>query len=127
MLGKFGCDISVRIKAFRYCVQLHCCHDCVEIYPQEAESLAAHIHIDNAGSVATQSAPVCVVVVIVDVHAVLAGTEPLVMRPLRIASIKCHFHSGDSFLRASHTDKNFFTDTQLCNLFQLEYSLKLSA
>lgn len=83
----------------------------VGIYPQEAETLG-HVDIDG-GSVAAQAAPVRVVVVVVGVYAVLAGTEPLVVRPVRVASIKCHFHSGDFFASAtrlrSHTDNGSFT------------------
>jgi hypothetical protein len=69
----------------------------VESYSQEPEPFV-HIHyIAYDGSVVAQPASIGVVVVVVDVYAVLPGTKPLVMRPVRVATIKCHFHSGDRF------------------------------
>lgn len=63
----------------------------VVIYPQKSKPF---VHVDVT-TVVAQGTAVRVVVVVVHVDAVLAGTEPLVMRPVRVASIKCHFHEDD--------------------------------
>lgn len=101
----------------------------VEIYPQKAESLV-HIHISTGGAIVAQATAVRVIVVIIHVYAVLPGTEPFIVRPVRVATaIKCHFHSGDCFGSASrsHTDKNSFTLHLILiefNWYMLDYYLR---
>lgn len=117
--------ISFKLKANYFC----CVNFMVRewFYPQKSESLA-HINVAAAGSVAAEPAAVCVIVVVVHIYAVLPGTEPLIVRPVRVATaIKCHFHSGDCFgftRLAAHTDNNSFTFHWL-NWIQLEYSTNI--